>query len=114
MPAAPKTKTAAARAERAPQPRSLDWNGLELELPANLPGELVFDLAAVETNRGPASMLGAIRTVIGDEQLEAVRERIVELGLTLDDVGEALGELVTGIWAEYGLTPGESDASPQS
>lgn len=121
MPAAKRTpaaaqKAAAARGEKKQAgPKRLEWRGLTLDLPDKLGGELYFDLAALERDQAsPAAQVALLASLIGDEQVYAVRAKIVEDQVSFEDIEEVLIELFSAIIEAYGTTAGESTASPDS
>jgi hypothetical protein len=113
--AAAPSKGAAARAEKTGAPKTIDFRGLELALPDVLPGTVYFDLAALEENEGSAvAQVRLLRSLIGGDQLAAVRDKIGEDQVPLDKVDEVVIGLFNDIVGAYGSTEGESAASPAS
>lgn len=111
------SKAAAARAEKNGHNKTYDWRGLTFELPAKLPGTLMFDMAEFEDE--DSGNLAAIFRVLssllgGDDQLRRVRAKVEEDNIGFDEVDGVLMELMQGVFAKYGGTLGESQASPQS
>lgn len=94
---------AAARAEVADEPRTLEAHGLTLTLPPRLPFEV---LRYMSDEPGAADVVGILRVVLGAEQLD----KVWALGLDVDE-GTQLVEDITGL---YGSSVGESAASPKS
>jgi hypothetical protein len=114
-----KEKMDAALAEGNGQPKRVEWNGLTLGLPAELPGDTLWGWAATEDESksiGPA--MGLLRSILGDEQDAQVRAKVTELGLSLSGATEAILHKDDGLFAlvlkEYGTDPGESSASDGS
>lgn len=121
MPATAKDKAAptgaadAAQAETSDEPKVYEWRGLELELPAKLPGDLAFAYADLEASgESMGSIVGIVRSLIGDENAQLVRHKIAEDGVALDEVNGVLAGLVNGAFALYGMAEGDSGASPTS
>ena len=120
--AAAKKKTAAkaAVAEKGDGGKPpVEWRGITLTLPdglANLPAEFAWAVAELETATGQSvtPLLNLLRALIGPEQETTVRGKLIEDGVTFAELPDALTELLTVIFGEYGLTLGESPASPQS
>ncbi len=108
-------KAAAAETSAAAQPHTVQWRGIEFTTPAVLPAELAWALADVESSSNQVGpMLALIRSLIGDEQEQVLRNRLTELEVGFPDVPEALTELLTAIFAEYGMAEGDSPASAAS
>lgn len=111
---AAKSKAAAASQEAGGE-RSLDWRGLTFTLPATLPGTLIFDLAEVEKNPnalGP--LIATLESLLGAEQLRQVRDLVASENIDMAGVADVLGDLVREVFGSYGMTEGESSASPGS
>lgn len=107
-------KAAAARAERNGGSLSCEWLGLKLKLPAKLPATFAFDAAEIETADGIAPLFNCIRGVIGPEQFAAVRERVAEKKIPLEDFDDVLSELLDAVFGAYGVSLGEASASADS
>lgn len=115
--AAPRSsRGAAARSEKGQDgPKRIDWRGLELELPEVLPGTLYFDFADLSENEDdPGAQLRLLKSMVGDDQVRQVRQKIADDGVTFDEIGDVLGDLFESVFAAYGSTVGESEASPTS
>jgi hypothetical protein len=107
------SKGAAARAEAKPKPKKFTWRGLRLTLPAELPLELMFDIAELEAvDENPMPIFRLLRTMLGPEQFTDVRNKFADIGTKNGD--DPLGGLVEGILSKYGVTLGESKASSES
>ncbi len=100
MPAARKTASrkrgAVARSEG--KKKTIRFRGIDLTLPAKLPGEVLF---AIDDQ----NVTGALRTILGDEETTRVRSKVSDLDL--DETVAVLSELVGDIFEKYGLTTGE-------
>lgn len=105
--AAPKTGAAAARDETAPEPKSFNWRGIDLELPDKLPATIAFDMVDIEKG-GLAPLLGFLTRLLGDEQVQIVRAKLDDDGDALDELDEILTELMDGALSPFGLGLGES------
>lgn len=105
---------AAARAETNGQPRVVDFRGLELKLPPELPGEVIFDIADLETATGPGPFVRMLGSLLGPDQLLAVRAKIAEEKIPLAEAETTLIGLIHDSLDKYGLSMGESSASPDS
>ncbi len=93
-------------------PKQIAWEGLEFELPPILPLSVSFDLAGVG---GPFADVVFLKSVLGYEQMMALREKIDADGAELTPEGsEVLGGLVGDILSAYGFETGESKASAKS
>lgn len=98
--------TEAARSEG--RKKVLDFRGLKLKLPAKAPGSIVFDFAQLEEGQNMiAPVVGLIRTMLGEEQLEQVKAKIGADDVSLDDMPDVLMGLVNDILDKYGLTAGK-------
>lgn len=109
------SKGAAARSEKAnePKPKSYTWRGLKLKLPPKLSGELLWDFAEFEADEeagrervGP--MITLLRSLVGTEQSQAIREKVAEDGIDIDQVGDELYKILDGVLKKYGLSMGEA------
>lgn len=116
-PAAAK-KAAAARVETngGTQARSFQWRDLEIALPAQLPATIAFDVADLQANEDNAltPMFQLLEGLFGRDQLQKVRGQLAKDGETLDDLPEILVELVGAALEPFGVSLGESEASPAS
>lgn len=106
--AASPSKGEAAVAEN--EPREVAYKDLGLPgtgsftIPAKLPFRVLRFLRS--SDPGPESIVGLVDTILGEEQAETL------WGLDIDM--EQGKEFVQNLAAQYGLTPGESQASPTS
>jgi hypothetical protein len=100
-------KAGAARSEANGKPKHLKFRGLNLELPAELPETLVYDIVALRhAGDNPMPAFDILYSIVGQEQFFEIRNKI---GITDD-----LSELFTKLFAKYGMTLGESSASQSS
>lgn len=108
---APKTAAAVAVAEVDGETRDFEFEGIMLIIPAELPPSLMFDLIEAEADDGATSSymldLRMLRQIVGGEQFLLLRNRI-------GNEPPKVSELITKLLAEYGLSAGESPASPDS
>jgi hypothetical protein len=86
--------------------KTVEFRGLKLLLPPEAPGDLAF---AIEENEASA----AVRAIFGDDQYTLIREKCKADELTLIQTFETLRDLLNDCFAAWGLTEGESQASPQ-
>lgn len=100
--AAPRQKRGvAARSEVNGRGKSVDFRGLKLKVPAQIPGQILFDI-------GDDNVTGTLRTLLGERQLLRVREKVAADGLNLEQTVDTLTEFLNGIFSEtYGITSGE-------
>lgn len=107
------SKGAAARAETKPKAKQFKWRGLTLKLPAELPLEMMFDIAELEaSDQNPMPIFRLLRSMLGPEQFTDCRNRIAEVS---DKNGkDPLAGLVEGVLGQYGVTLGNSEASATS
>lgn len=110
-------KAAAARAETAtaPAPKGFTWRGIEFKLQDRLPATIAFDIADIENGAESLGPLFAFLTsLLGKDQLKQVRAKLEEDGDTFDDLPEILPELIDLALDPFGMSLGESEASPTS
>lgn len=107
-------KGAAARAEKAQTTRKVEYRGIKLELPAELPPTLLFDITEIEAagEDNPMPVFRMLRSLLGAEQFTAVRNEIGKAAA--DDDFTDIGDLMSAIFDQYGLSAGEAQASPAS
>lgn len=110
--AAARAAAAAAEVDGDAQPKRVEWRGLKLELPAELPLAVTFDLGDREDIEFGDS-IRLVKLVVGREQSRAIRDKLVEDGLTSSDAS-VLFELFDEILRTYGFAAGESSASDGS
>lgn len=117
--AAASRKGAAARAEKdaKPKPKSHKWKGLKLETPPDLPGTLMFDIAALQ-NFGDDVPIGPLvdllETLVGPVQLRQIRAKVTEDQIPFEDMPELTLGLLNDLLGPYGLNLGEVEASAGS
>lgn len=112
--AAPKTGAVAAKREVKKKPKTFEWRGLTLELPDELSIEVAFQYAETVQVGNPFQLPELIATMIGDGQLQQVREKLVADGAAMRDFTNVLRGLAQDIFDEYGPSEGESAASSGS
>lgn len=106
-----KTKASAAKAEKEPVERSVEWEGLTLTLPSVLPEAVFLDLALVQGGDDPTSTFEMLMTLVGEGQFRQVRNKLK----SDDKVGLSnVADLIASIFEEYGTSEGESEASQDS
>lgn len=102
------SKPAAAQRERKGKEATVDFQGLKIKVPSKLPGTLLFDIADLEMGRDLRGTMEFVKSLLGEDQYRAVREKISELSMGLDETMEALVELLEGVLDKGGLSLGES------
>ena len=110
-------KGAAASAEKSDEPRTIDFRGLTLTVPkpADWSAELYFAMGDLESGKTKiAGANGVLAAMLGQDQFDQVRDRLIEQQVKFTDVEEILGELFMAAMEAYGTTSGESSASPES
>jgi hypothetical protein len=108
-------KPKAARAERKPRKKTVKFRGEKLELPQTPPETLLFDFVEMETaEENPLAVFRMLRSLLGSEQFLAVRNKIAASNGDGPNTFEDVGQLLTDIFEQYGVTAGESQASPKS
>jgi hypothetical protein len=100
-------KGAAARAEKKPKAKTVEVCGLTLTLPKVLPGSALFDIADAEMGNDLRGTMGLLGSILGADQYQALRTKIAEDGLDIDQTQQALEGLVDGVLVAYGLSAGE-------
>jgi len=103
--AAPKSG-AASRAKKD-QPKSVDFRGLDLKIPAKLPGTILFDIAEIEAGRDLKGTMEFLRSLVGDGQYEAIKTKVAEDAIPFPDVIDVLEGLVEEILDSAGVGLGE-------
>jgi hypothetical protein len=104
--AAPK-KGAAARSEKKNTPKAVDFLGLKLKLPAKLPGTILFDLADLESGNDLRGTMEFIKSLVGPDQYQAIRNKVAEDEIALEKVDGVLLKLLEDILEASGLSQGE-------
>jgi hypothetical protein len=96
----PPKKAAAARGETDPKPKTIEFapardagketaEAIELTLPPTLSGDLFWGLADLEESAvGAAALLRVLRSILGADQVEAVREKVIADGVTFQRIDE--------------------------
>ena len=110
-------KAAAARAEKKPAPRTVDFRGLPLTVPppSEWSSELYFLIGDLEETQFAVSAANSvIRELIGADQFGLVRVKLRDDKVPFGDVETVLLELFDTLMESYGTTSGESEASPDS
>jgi hypothetical protein len=98
---------AAARAEKKDEPKVVHFSDLELTLPAKLPGTILFDLADIEAGRDLRGTMEMVKSLVGADQYQAIRDKVADDGLDPDETVTALGNLIEGILNAHGMGSGE-------
>lgn len=106
--AAPK-KGVAARAEKKGQAKTVDFRGLKITLPTKIPGTLLWDINALAEGDADslAGFIDLLTSLLGAEQSRAVRNKVRDDGLDLEETFTALEELMRGVFEASGLSQGE-------
>lgn len=107
-----RNKAAAATAEVEPEAKELEFKGLDFVLPAELPETIFFDLSAFETAEAdPRPVFRLLGSILGDQQTLQLRNAVAQRDdLSLGD----LMPLIETIFDQYGMSPGEAQASQDS
>jgi hypothetical protein len=107
--ASPSKKGEAARAEKKNEPKVVDFRGLTLKMPAKISGTLLWDfnelLAGDE--RSFSGFIGLLESLVGAEQNGAIKAKVREDDLDLEETFEALEGLLEDVFEAAGLTLGE-------
>lgn len=108
----PRRKATAARDEvKEDGPKTFTHGGLTLTLPREMPNEVLFDMIEAESAETGVDEfligLRILRSIVGQDQFTDIRNKVGA------DVEKTL-ELMNLVLDQYGLTMGESPASPDS
>ena len=106
-PTAARSKAAVARSEKKDKAKTVDFRGLTLHLPAKLPGTILFDLADLESGNDLRGTMEFIKSLVGAGQYQAIRTKVGEEGIPLDEVDGVLLKLLEDILETSGLGQGE-------
>mgnify|MGYP006921357460 CR=1 FL=1 len=115
MSPAPK-KGQVAAGEKAGGPRVVEWRGTEFTVPAVLPADLAWAMADIESGDGSSvtPILSLLRSIIGTEQEQQLRDKLAADGVSFTDLPDALSELLSALFDAYGMAEGDSPASAPS
>jgi hypothetical protein len=100
-------KAEVARSEKKDEAKQVDFRGLTLHLPAKLPGTILFDLADLEAGRDLSGTMEFIKSLVGAGQYQAIRNKVGEENIPLDEVDDVLLKLLEDILETSGLGSGE-------
>ena len=90
----------------------IEWRGLSLFIPPEIPPVLMFDFVSMEDEQGAFALMRMFLSLLDGDQFVQVRNVIGRL--PADDQIEAITELSEAIMASYGTDEGESPASSDS
>lgn len=105
--ASARKKAEAAQAETKGGSKAVDFRGLGLEIPAKLPGSILFDLADVEAGRDLQGTMEFLKSLIGPGQYQLVREKVVADEIGFDEVIDVIQKLIEDILDAAGISEGE-------
>lgn len=108
--AAPKSGAAAARAELDPKQKTVNFRGVEITLPPELPKTFVWDLAAA-SSEGDLGYYRLAQSLIPAEHLQEVRALLADSD---DSEEDFMMDLLNTMLEPYGLGSGKQSASPES
>jgi hypothetical protein len=106
-------KPAAARGEQGSADKTFTWRTLDFTLPPRLPASIAFDMVEIETG-SLGALFRFLKGLLGPDQLEAIRNKLDADDVPLDDLETVLSEIMNAALDPYGLSLGESEASPAS
>lgn len=106
--AAPK-KGAAARAEKTKETKTVEFRGLKLELPEKIPGTFLWDFNDLLSGdeRSLSGFIGLLESLVGFEQSRAVKAKVKEDDLGIEETLEAIEGLLADVFETQGLSLGE-------
>lgn len=107
------SRAKAAEAEAADETKTIEFRGVELEVPSKLPKTIKFDLGQIQAQEDAGDVaFGAIynllHSLLGAEQMARVRQALAEEGGDFDEDPDWDGELLEAILEGAGITAGES------
>ncbi len=107
--AAPKKKAAAraATSEKKVEHKTIKALGLNLKIPAEMPGVLLFHYGDMEGGKVLAPVQDVLRDTIGEDAYRGLMDECRDRNLTGEEVGDALGSLMEQVQEAYGTTEGE-------
>jgi len=107
--ASPSKKGEAARSEKKNEPKVVDFRGLKLEMPAKIAGTLLWDFNELMSGdeRSFSGFIGLLESLVGAEQNVAIKAKVREDDLDLEETFEALEGLLENVFEAAGLTLGE-------
>lgn len=116
MPAAKKAGKAAVAERDGSTSHTLTWRDVEFVLPVKLPASMAWAIADVESSDGTsvAPVLALLRSLLGADQEKQLRAKLEADQVTLDELPDALSELLASVFDTYGMAEGDSDASAPS
>lgn len=94
---------AAAIDETNPQVKTVEFRGLTLTLPEELPATIGFDFIELENEAGAMPLLRLLRSLLGKDQFIAVRNAMDGA----DDVFGVVDGLFADIFEQYGMDQGK-------
>lgn len=105
------SKAAAAVAEAKGDEKTVEWQGLTLTMPAEIPAVLLFDITELEatSDGNPMPMFRLLRSLLGGQQFTQARHHVPK-----GDDGTAVFHLLSDALGQYGINLGESPASQDS
>lgn len=108
-------KDEAARAEKNGQPKEIEYRGVTLTLPPKLLGSVPFRVGVLRDD----DIIGAsklMQSILGEVEFQKVLDKMDEDGIDINDADglSEVGELIQKALAQYGMSPGESQASAAS
>ncbi len=104
-PKATKAKAAAAEVVEQPEFRKLEWKGVTLKLPAEMPESILLDMALIGSTSAPSATFEMLISIIGEGQFRVIRGMVndPDEDVSLDDVVQ----LISDIFDFYGSDAGE-------
>lgn len=95
---------AAARAEKKPEKKTVEFRGLTLELADTLPGTVLFDITYAETENDVLPVYRLLKSIVGPGQFTDIRN-VIEPD---ENVNETVEALLGECFEQYGMTLGKS------
>lgn len=114
--AAKADKAKAAQAEVAKQeteqeePQTVTVRGLTLELPAELPNTLLFDIAEMQENADAFTFIRTLTSFLGREQVALIRAKVARGEVPDDEFPDYLADILIACMEPFGISLGESPA----
>lgn len=98
---------AAAEAEVKDDTKTIEWRGVSLTVPSEIPPVLMFDFVSMETEDNAMSLMRMFHTLLGPDQFVEVRNVISKVGP--EEQADVIGELSEVVMGAYGTDTGKSE-----
>lgn len=96
------------RAEANGKPKAIEWHGITLDLPDELPGEIAFAYGDLEHDDSIGGLVKFLTVLLGEGNVAKVRAKVAEEGIPFSAMPATLDELAGDVFKVYGTSAGES------